>query len=86
MKDTFFSKEKKIVAIIYCNPADPLSGRSFLKYSYVDNVQGKGVSDFLTFAKGFHTAQYINFYSRVDGRYLGRINLTENQNENNYCL
>jgi len=74
--NTFYSTEKKICGIIFCNPADPLSGKTALKYQWVHNSDQGGVSKFISFAKKFPTAQYVNFYSNKTGRYLGRIYLT----------
>lgn len=81
MQDTFSSDEKKITAIIICDPADPISGLKALKYSYVDNrPRTNDIPKFVSFAGKFPTARHINFYSRQDGRYLGRIYIVENQN------
>lgn len=79
MQDTFYCTEKKVTAIIICKPADPVSGKSALKYTYVDNSQRNGVEKFLQFAKKFPTAVYVNFYSRKNAAYVGRIYLTEQQ-------
>lgn len=73
--DTFSSREQKLSAIIFCDPADPLSGKKALKYSYVHNTHFQGVNKFLQFAKKFPTAQYVNFYSRKTKNYLGRVYL-----------
>lgn len=77
MQDTFYTTEKKVCAIIICTPADPLSGRTALKYDHVQNSENTGVRKFLEFARRFPTAVHINFYSKIDRRYLGRIYLTE---------
>lgn len=78
MQDTFYSTETKLRAIIICDPADPLSGNTALKYDYVYKSYWGGVNKFIEFAKKFPTAVYVNFYSRKSGNYLGRIYLTEN--------
>lgn len=74
MQKIIDSKEKKVVAIIICDPADPLSGNKALKYSYIDCTT-KGISKFLDFAVKFPTAQYINFYGRKSRAYIDRIYL-----------
>jgi len=76
----FYSTEKKVCGIIFCDPPDPLSGKKALKYQWVRNSPFIGVQTFLTFAKKFPTAQYVNFYSNKDGSYLGRIYLNLNPN------
>ncbi len=78
MQDTFYTTEKKVCAIIICNPADPHSGKTALMYAHVHNSENTSVKKFLQFAKGFPTATHINFYSKKDRRYLGRIYLQQN--------
>lgn len=72
MEDILKSDESKVVGIIICDPADPISGNTALKYSTVDNSH-KGLDRFLIFAARFPTAQYINFYGKKSRTYLGRI-------------
>lgn len=74
MQKIIDSKEKKVVGIIICDPADPLSGKTALKYSHIDCTE-KGISTFLRFAAKFSTAQYVNFYGKKSGKYLDRIYL-----------
>lgn len=74
MEKILKSKEKKVAAIIICDPPDPLTGRTALKYSHIDCTP-RGLNTFLNFAVKFPTAQYINFYGKKSRNYLDRIYL-----------
>jgi hypothetical protein len=75
------TKEKKVIAAIYCDPPDPHSGKTFLYYYHVHNSDFNGVATFVQFAKKFPTSKYINFYSKINigpngkGAFIQRINL-----------
>jgi len=78
MKDTFYSTEEKLSAIIFFDKDHPLYGGKPVKYEYVTNSKTLGVQTFVSFVKReFPDAQYINFYSRKTGNYLGRIYLNQ---------
>jgi len=72
MEKILNSKEKKVTAIIICEPPDPVSGNTALKYSFIDCTP-RGINTFLIFAAKFPTAQYINFYGKKSRNYLDRI-------------
>lgn len=72
MQDTFYSEEKNLIAIIFCEPVDPLSGKKALRYKAY-NTPSRGVRPFMEFAAKFPTAKYVNFYSKTTRLYCGRV-------------
>jgi len=60
-------------AIIYCSEPQ-VNGNQFLKYRAIKNDATK-ISAFMAFAKGFPSAQYVNFYYELSRKFKERIYL-----------
>lgn len=75
MQNILSCSDHKIAAIIYCDPADPVSGKNFLKYGDGFDNNERAITKFIEFARKFPTAKYINFYGKKSRQFLDRIYL-----------